>query len=168
MTQKPYGNKADVYSFALVMWELVTNKLPFEDLDQMGLLWKVGVQGERPNLPAPDSRCPSELIELIKMCWNQDPTKRPQFEEIIKAFEVLENKFIPTKTEPQTTPIFQEQPSTLLISSQSTCRICFERPKQVLFEPCNHIACCLDCSNKMTACPICRQGISSKRQVFLS
>ncbi len=92
MTQKPYDNKADVYSFALMMWELVTNELPFKDLDQMGLLMKVGLQGERPNLPAPDSRCSSELINLIKMCWDQDPTKRPQFEEVTKTFAMLEKQ----------------------------------------------------------------------------
>jgi hypothetical protein len=102
MAEKPYDFKADVYSFALIMWELVTNEVPFENLDIVSLIRNVAVKGERPKFPTADSRCPSELIELIKICWNQKPYNRPSFADLIKAFEALESKF-PTVSSPMPT-----------------------------------------------------------------
>jgi hypothetical protein len=164
MTQKPYDTKADVYSFALILWELITNKVPFENLDMMGVLMKVGMNGERPEIPMSDSRLPNELLDLIKICWNQDPTKRPTFGEVIEAFEALETKFIPNVPEQ---PGFVK-PVSSLASSRNSCSICFDQPKQIVFEPCYHLTCCAQCSNGISSCPICRQDIKTKRQVFIS
>ena len=40
-----------MYSFGLVVYEMLTNKLPFEDIHEFALINRVGVQGERPELP---------------------------------------------------------------------------------------------------------------------
>lgn len=85
LADKAYDEKADVFSFAVVLWELVTNKKPyeeeqFESLDE--IYDHVVIDGARPKLPA---ECPPQLSELIKKCWDTDPAKRPTFQSIIDS-----------------------------------------------------------------------------------
>jgi serine/threonine protein kinase len=46
----PYSEKADVYSFAILIWTIARNKVPFRDLDRAAHRTKVAIQGERPKL----------------------------------------------------------------------------------------------------------------------
>ena len=87
------NKKCDVYSYAMVLYELVTLKLPFHDAptDQMAMVG--AVTGKRPSLPESDSECAPFLRRLITTCWDADPKARPSFEEINVALD--------TKTFPQ-------------------------------------------------------------------
>ena len=49
----------------------------------------------------------------------------------------------------------------------SECKICMDRDKTVLFEPCMHLCCCNICSMKVKSCPICRSRIHKKVNVFV-
>ena len=42
---------------------------------------QVGLEGYRPQLPA---SCPAKLAAVMKRCWDADPQKRPQFNDMIK------------------------------------------------------------------------------------
>ena len=68
--------KADVYSFGMTCYEVVTGNLPFQDIfgDR---LEKMILAGERPPLPADLSE---ELKFLIQKCWHPKPHERPTFE----------------------------------------------------------------------------------------
>eukprot|EP00250_Pteridium_aquilinum_P022450 c25384_g3_i4 orf=2-2167(-) len=72
-----YTNKADVYSFALVCYEVLTGKSPFEGTSVRGRVMK----GERPTLP-PYS--PPALSSYIERCWDANPEKRPPFTQICR------------------------------------------------------------------------------------
>ena len=87
------NKKCDVYSYGMVLYELVTLKLPFHDAptDQMAMV--DAVTGKRPSLPESDSECAPFLRCLITACWDADPKARPSFEEINIALD--------TKTFPQ-------------------------------------------------------------------
>jgi hypothetical protein len=48
------------------------------------------------------------------------------------------------------------------------CKICFERPFEVVFVPCAHAVCCAQCSHGQNACPICRREIVSATRLIFS
>jgi serine/threonine protein kinase len=85
-----YDEKADVYSFGIVLWELLTGCIPFEDLSDFQMTMKVTMEEWRPHLPA---TCPQKLGTLIRNCWNSNPTNRPAFKMISEMFRKGEVKF---------------------------------------------------------------------------
>ncbi|KAH7680844.1 Dual-specificity kinase protein [Dioscorea alata] len=80
-----YDQKADVFSFAVVLWELLTSKIPYDTLTPLQAALGVR-QGLRPELP--ENTHPI-LSDLIQRCWEADPAKRPSFAEIIVELEEL-------------------------------------------------------------------------------
>jgi len=79
--------KADVYSFAIVLWELMTGNSPFEHHEDYGEFLKAVIdQEERPPIPP---ELDSKIAQLIKDCWQPDPLKRPSFDEILPRVYAL-------------------------------------------------------------------------------
>ncbi|XP_020685351.1 serine/threonine-protein kinase STY46 [Dendrobium catenatum] len=83
---KPYDHKADVFSFGIVLWELITGKLPYEYLTPLQAAVGVVQKGLRPTIPK--RTCP-KLAQLLEMCWQQDPVQRPNFSEILDFLQLI-------------------------------------------------------------------------------
>jgi hypothetical protein len=47
-------------------------------------------------------------------------------------------------------------------ADRSMCVICAEKAKEVVFYPCKHKCCCVQCGEKLKACPICRAAIAER------
>jgi serine/threonine protein kinase len=80
-----YNEKVDVFSFAIVMWELVAWKKAYEGGvlgSALGFLLRV-MRGSRPEMSASIKRTPL-AEELIVRSWENQPEKRPSFAEIVE------------------------------------------------------------------------------------
>ena len=47
-----------------------------------------------------------------------------------------------------------------------TCSICMDRPKTVLFLPCKHFKCCMECAAKCDRCPICMRNVMDRLKIY--
>ncbi|XP_065016998.1 serine/threonine-protein kinase STY46-like isoform X7 [Musa acuminata AAA Group] len=80
-----YDNKADVFSFAIVLWELATSRVPYDNMTPLQAALGVR-QGLRPDIP---KDMHPRLAALMQRCWDEVPSKRPSFEEITQELEEL-------------------------------------------------------------------------------
>ncbi|KAL4298082.1 hypothetical protein GQ457_12G000770 [Hibiscus cannabinus] len=83
-----YSEKADVYSFGMLCFELLAGKPPFEGhVEKMS---RSIIAGERPLFPC---TVPKYLVNFTKKCWHMDPNQRPSFSSICRILRYIK-KFI--------------------------------------------------------------------------
>ncbi|CAN0195876.1 unnamed protein product, partial [Discosporangium mesarthrocarpum] len=76
---RPYNEKADVYSYAMVLWEMATLRKPYEGM-RKDEFYRLVVRGSvRPPI---NKKWPSKLSALMQACWAEDMHKRPSFGEV--------------------------------------------------------------------------------------
>ncbi|KAF1327667.1 Tkl/drk protein kinase, partial [Globisporangium splendens] len=80
-----YDEKADVYSYAIVLWELVERKDPYESLNAFQVPLLVANDGLRP--AEFTNAAPLGLDQLMKQCWDADPGQRPTFAELAETLQ---------------------------------------------------------------------------------
>jgi tRNA A-37 threonylcarbamoyl transferase component Bud32 len=81
----PTDESADVYSFAVILWELITLKYPWEELSSpVQIVVQVAFLHRRPKLP---TWLPSKAVQLLQRCWHKDPGERPAFPEILEQLK---------------------------------------------------------------------------------
>ncbi|XP_061559982.1 mitogen-activated protein kinase kinase kinase 7 isoform X1 [Phycodurus eques] len=92
-----YSEKCDVFSWGIILWEVVTRRKPFDEIGgpAFRIMWAVH-NGTRPplikNLPKP-------IENLMTRCWSKDPSQRPSMEEIVKIMTHL-MRYFPGSEEP--------------------------------------------------------------------
>lgn len=83
---KPYNEKADVFSFGVVLWELLTCKVPYADMTPLQAAVGVVQKCLRPPIPP---ECPPELAAIMEACWGASPAHRPAFRDLTPRLQAL-------------------------------------------------------------------------------
>jgi len=79
LAERVYSTKTDVWTFGIVIWEIVAKQEPHLDQDPLNVGKLIRDENLVPKIPAD---CPPLLAELMQMCWKRNPEERPDFEQI--------------------------------------------------------------------------------------
>ncbi|CAM0876338.1 unnamed protein product [Alopecurus aequalis] len=87
---EPSNEKSDVYSYGVVLWELVTQKIPWNTLSTVQVIGAVGFMDQRREIP---SNTDPEWASIIESCWDSDPQRRPSFQELLERLQELQKQY---------------------------------------------------------------------------
>lgn len=80
--QSTYDQRADIYSFGIILWELLTREEPYEGMDGLHMAYSAMKYGVRPPVPV---YAPREWVALMTQCWQHESSHRPSFDDCQRA-----------------------------------------------------------------------------------
>lgn len=82
-----YAEKCDVYSWGIILWEILSRERPYTNLSGTvyTIMWYVHL-GHRPPLLI---NCPPPIESLYTRCWDKNPEVRPSMKEVVTIMEDL-------------------------------------------------------------------------------
>eukprot|EP00899_Mesostigma_viride_P024285 jgi/Mesvir1/5040/Mv02244-RA.1 len=104
LKRKPPTLTSDVYSFGMVLWEMLAGAQPYANMPLSEAVVAVARRGMRPPIPPKAPKC---LADIVQACWQQEPDKRPEFTAVLKMLEKarLELLPVPEGITPQMIPL---------------------------------------------------------------
>uniref|UniRef100_A0A0K8SM14 mitogen-activated protein kinase kinase kinase n=1 Tax=Lygus hesperus TaxID=30085 RepID=A0A0K8SM14_LYGHE len=84
--QSTFSKYSDVWSFGVVLWELLTGEFPYKDIEPLSIAY--GVASNKLRLPIP-STCPQAWKDLLQDCWAHNSHDRPAFNEILDRLDII-------------------------------------------------------------------------------
>ncbi|KAF8136481.1 hypothetical protein EV363DRAFT_736842 [Boletus edulis] len=89
-----YNHKADVFSCAMVFWEMLqwhlpAKRFPWEGMNEHAIYETVGAKRQRPSVSALRKQYCPEIVGLIECMWAHDPAERPTMTEVVQKLEQL-------------------------------------------------------------------------------
>lgn len=79
-----YTAQSDIYSYGVILWELVTGKRPYADVPESRIPERT-VRGTRDSLES----ISEPYVSLIQQCWSIEPAKRPKLTQIIQTLQKI-------------------------------------------------------------------------------
>ena len=83
-----YSSAADVYSFGVILWEMLTSDIPFRGRSIPHITGMVGYYRETLKVP---QQCNKNLRQIVNNCLLYEAERRPTFEHIVKYLERVED-----------------------------------------------------------------------------
>ncbi|KAJ7955239.1 Kinase family protein [Quillaja saponaria] len=90
LRNEPSDEKSDVYSFGVILWELATEKIPWDSLNSMQVIGAVGFMNQRLEIP---KEVDPQWASIIESCWHSDPDFRPTFQELLERLRELQRQY---------------------------------------------------------------------------
>lgn len=85
------NEKCDVYSFGVILWELATLRMPWSGMNPMQVVGAVGFQDRRLDIP---KEVDPMVARIISACWQNDPSLRPSFAQLMASLKPLQRLVI--------------------------------------------------------------------------
>jgi hypothetical protein len=98
----PFDEKADVYAFGIILWEIHMQRRPFRTNSSPQLFFNITSKKLRPPL---DASFPPAIAMLAAHCWAPDPAQRPSFEQVLfrlESFRDVDLDVLPQPFAPET------------------------------------------------------------------
>lgn len=76
-----YNETVDVYSFAMIFYNLLAGHSPWPTMNGVKAVKAAALEGSRPAMPR---HWDTDLSNLIKQCWDENPNSRPSFSQILE------------------------------------------------------------------------------------
>eukprot|EP01096_Ripella_sp_DP13-Kostka_P011867 TRINITY_DN4879_c0_g2_i2.p1 TRINITY_DN4879_c0_g2~~TRINITY_DN4879_c0_g2_i2.p1 ORF type:complete len:599 (+),score=237.74 TRINITY_DN4879_c0_g2_i2:394-2190(+) len=95
-----YTEKSDVFSFSVVLWELVTRTLrkeyirPYTEFNYKIDFQVIIGSAKKGNRPTIDDRCPEVLSSIMKTCWGRQPADRPTAPELLQQLIQVREQYL--------------------------------------------------------------------------
>lgn len=89
MGRKSYTEKVDIYSFGIVLWEILTEQMPFDGLHQGQVFQLILIDDDRPYISEDVAAAHPEMVDLICRCWSTEPEDRPSADEVVAAIDEM-------------------------------------------------------------------------------
>mmetsp|Transcript_33030 Transcript_33030/g.53575 ORF Transcript_33030/g.53575 Transcript_33030/m.53575 type:complete len:152 (-) Transcript_33030:181-636(-) len=119
-----YDLSSDVYSFGIILWQLVTGRYPYPNCtgEEAGAM--VAYNGARPNRLNVSRDCPQALCDLTHACWAEEPTNRPMMEGVVKILRSLLQSVESVEPQPRRSSVTKKAQRTWnrICSFVSACR----------------------------------------------
>lgn len=84
---QPYDHKCDVYSYGICLWEIYCCAMPYAELSFSEVSSAIVARNLRPQIPR---CCPNSLANIMKRCWDGNPAKRPEMDEVVQMLEAID------------------------------------------------------------------------------
>ena len=101
----PYSKEIDVYSYGILLWEILSGKIPFQELKEnpetCDNIETIIIDGYRPSLDYLPYNTPPCIIDIITDCWSPKPSSRPSLGKIISILTIILQLEISDKLEIQ-------------------------------------------------------------------
>ncbi|PSC72746.1 serine threonine-kinase EDR1 isoform X1 isoform A [Micractinium conductrix] len=135
MQAGPISERCDVYSYAILLWEMLTGHEAWAELaSPYAIIYAVGV--ERRRLPIPPG-CPPALANLLKECWRHNGPLRPSFQEVLARLRTIrsQDSFRAAKLSPSRAETPTGSPTASMASTRTASLGTARRAKTSLFTP---------------------------------
>ncbi|KZT71370.1 kinase-like protein [Daedalea quercina L-15889] len=93
-----YNHKVDVFSCAMVFWEMLqwhvpNKKFPWEGMNEHAIYDIVGHKRQRPSISGLRKHWCPEIVDLMEKMWTHEPAERPTMTEVVEELEQLVRQY---------------------------------------------------------------------------